>query len=89
MYRHLDNPENPKDKTYQKIMEQLDDFMEHLPSGGDRQLLKRMVSDCCDKHYEPIKSMECDDPSLMTPLIMALLLEQQLMTDQLQKTSVE
>lgn len=84
MHGLLDNSENPKDKTYQKIMEQLDGFVEHLPSEEDRNLLARMVSDICNKHYEAIKSMEGDDPSLMAPLIMALIADQNSMIDQLQ-----
>ena len=52
MYRYFDASETPKDKAYQKIMEQLDGFMEHLPSEEDRQLLSRMVSECLDKHHQ-------------------------------------
>jgi hypothetical protein len=83
MYRYFDNTETPKDKVYQKIMEQLDGFMEHLPSEQDRQLLSKMVSECIHKHGKSIKSMEKDDPSLMTPLIMALIVGQNSMIDQL------
>ncbi len=83
MHRLLDNTDTPKDTAFQKLMEQLDGFMEHLPSEEDRQLLSRMVSDCFHKHYESIKSMECDDPSLLTPLIMALIVDQQLMINSL------
>ncbi len=83
MPRLLDYSQNPKDKTYQKIMEELDGFMENLPSEEDRQLLTRMVSNVCNKHYEAIKSMEGDDPSLMTPLIMSLVVDQNSMIDQL------
>lgn len=84
MYRHSDNTEALKDKTYQKIMEQLDGFMEHLPSEEDKHLFSNMVSECCDKHYKTIKSMEVDDPGLITPLIMALIVDQQLIIDRLQ-----
>jgi hypothetical protein len=72
-----------KDKTYQKIMEQLNGFIEHLPSEEDRHLFSRMVSQCCDKYCEAIKSMEGNDPTLLTPLIMALLADQQLMVNRL------
>jgi hypothetical protein len=84
VHRHLNNSETPKDKTYQKIMEQLDDLMEHLPSEEDRHLLSKMVSECYYKHCESIKSMEKDDPSLVTPLIMALMVDQISMIDRLQ-----
>ena len=84
MYIHLDKTETPKYKDYQKIMEQLNDLMEHLPSEEDRQLLSKMVSECCNKYPEAIKSMEGDDPSLVTPLIMALLVDQISMIERLE-----
>ncbi len=86
MHRYLDDTETPQDEIYQKMEEQLDGFIKHLPSEEDKQVLTRMVSECCHKHHEAIKSMEDDDPSLMTPLIMALILDQNLMIDQLQKS---
>jgi hypothetical protein len=84
MYRYSDNAETPKEKTYQKIMEQLSIFMEHLPSEEDRQLLSRMVSECCDKHSEAMRSMERDDPSLISPLIMAMVVDQNSMIERLE-----
>ena len=83
MHRLLGNSENPKYKTYQKIMEQLDGFVDHLPSEADKQLLTKMVFESYCKHYEAIKAMERDDPTLFAPLIMALLLDQQLMVNRL------
>ena len=65
------------------IMEQLNIFMEHLPS-EDKHLFSKMVSECCNKHYESIESMEEDDPSLLTPLIMALVVDQNSMIEQLE-----
>ena len=86
----LDNSENPKDKDYQKIMEQLDILMEHLPS-EDKHLFSKMVSECCNKHYESIKSMEKDDPDLITQLIVAMIVDQNLMIERLKdnKSSVK
>jgi hypothetical protein len=72
----LGSTKTPKDKEYQKIMEQLNGFMEHLPSEDDKQLLSDMVSNIYHKYYKSIKSMEEDDPSLLTPLIMALIVDQ-------------
>ena len=83
MFRYLANFETPKDKTYQKIMEQLDGFIEHLPSEEDKHLLSNMVSECIHKHYEAIMTMEGDDPSLLTPLIMALIVDQNSMIERL------
>ncbi len=83
MYRYFGDTEDPKDETYQNIMEQLDGFIEHLPSEEDRQILSKMVSNSYYKYYEAIKSMERDDPSLIAPLIMALLVDQQLLVNRL------
>ncbi|MEJ7642804.1 MAG: hypothetical protein WKF36_11535 [Candidatus Nitrosocosmicus sp.] len=80
----MDNTGTPKNKDYQKIMGQLDDLMKHLPSEEDKQLLSNMVSECYYKNYGAIMSMEKDDPSLISPLIMALLVDQQSMIDQLE-----
>ncbi len=84
MYIYFADSETSKDKDYQKIMEQLNDLMEHLPSEVERQLLSKMVSECYYKHGEAIKSMEKDDPSLITPLIMALIVDQNSMIERLQ-----
>jgi hypothetical protein len=84
MHRYFDNAEKSKDKTYQKIMEQLNGFMENLPSEEDRQLLSNMVSNIYHKYYKSIKSMEEDDPSLLTPLIMALIVDQNSMIERLE-----
>ncbi len=64
-------------------MEELNIFMEHLQSAADRQVLSNIVLECIHKHGESIKSMEKDDPSLLTPLIMALIVDQNSMIDQL------
>lgn len=84
MYRYLDNIGTPKDKDYQKIMGQLNGLMEHLPSEEDRRLLSNMVSNSYRKHYGAIKSMEKDDPDLITQLIMALIVDQNSMIERLQ-----
>ncbi len=84
MHNYFNYSETPKDKTYQKITEQLNGFMEHLPSEEDRQLLSRMVSECYRKHHKSIMAMGKDDPSLITPLIMALLVDQQSLIDRLE-----
>jgi hypothetical protein len=84
MYRYLDKSETPKDKAHQKIMEELNIFMGQRPSAADRQILSNMVLECIHKHGESIKSMEKDDPGLLTPLIMALIVEQNSMIDRLE-----
>jgi hypothetical protein len=84
VYGYLDNSETPKNKDYQKIKGQLDGLMEALPTEEDRQILSKMVSNSYYKYYESIKSMEKDDPSLISPLIMALLVDQISMIERLE-----
>ncbi len=86
MYKYFDT-EIPKDKIYQKIMGQLNNFIENLPSEEDRKLLSKMISECYYKHKDSIKSKEKDDPRLITPLIMALLVDQQSMIDRLENNN--
>ncbi len=81
MYRHLDDSETPKDKAYHNIMQRLSSFMECLPTESDQQLLLNMISECYYKNNEAIKAKEKDDPSLVMPLVMALLVDQQTMVD--------
>lgn len=83
MHRYFDRSETPKDKTNQNVMRRLNRFMECLPTEADKQLLSNMISDCYCKNNEAIKAKERDDPSLIMPLVMSLLVAQQLMIDKL------
>jgi uridine kinase len=83
MHRHFDRSETPKDKTYQNVMRRLNSFMERLSTEADKQLLSNMISDCYYKNNEAINEKEKDDPSLLMPLVMSLVLDQQLMIDKL------
>ena len=83
MHSYFDSDETLKDKTYQRVMGQFSIHMEHLPAEEDRQLLSKMVSECYHKYHKSIMAKEKDDPSLMMPLVMALLLEQQSMVNRL------
>ena len=83
MYRYFDRSETPKDKTHQNIMRRLGIFIEALPTGADKQLLSNMISECYYKYNEAIKAKEKDDPSLIMPLVMSLLVDQQAMVDKL------
>ena len=83
MYRYLDDSETPKDKAYQNIMQRLDIFREALPTEADRRLFLKMISECYCKYNEAIKAKEKDDPSLVMPLVMALLVDQQTMVDKM------
>ena len=83
MYRYFDGSETPKDNAYQNIMRRLSIFMECLPTEADRRLLSNMISEGYCKYKEAIKAKEKDDPSLVMPLVMALLVDQQSMVDKL------
>jgi hypothetical protein len=88
MYRYFDSDETSKDKTYQKVMSQFSSYMEHLPTEEDRQLLSKMFSDSCRKYCKSIMAKEQDDPSLIMPMIMALLVDQQSVIDSLRGQKV-
>jgi hypothetical protein len=83
MHKYCDGSETPQDKTYQSIMRRLNSFMECLPTEADKQLLSNMISDCYCKYNEAIIAKEKDDPSLIMPLVMSLLVDQQLVIDKL------
>ena len=83
MHRYFDRSEKPQDKTYHSIMRRLNSFMECLPTEADKQLLSNMISDCYCKYNEAINAKEKDDPSLIMPLVMSLLVDQQLVIDKL------
>lgn len=73
----------PKDKAYQSVMQRLSNLMECLPTEADKLLLSKMVSECYHKYNDAINAKERDDPSLVMPLLMALLVDQQLMMDKM------
>jgi hypothetical protein len=83
MHRYYDGSETPQDKTIQSIMRRLNSFMECLPTEADKQLLSNMISDCYCKYNEAINAKEKDDPSLIMPLVMSLLVDQQLVIDKM------
>jgi hypothetical protein len=87
MHRYIDNTETSGIKTCQKVMAQFNRFIEQLPTEEDRRLLSKMVSDSCHKHCKSIRAMERDDPSLITPMIMALLVDQQSVINRLKDKS--
>ena len=64
-------------------MRRLNRFMECLPTEADMQLLSNMISDCYCKYNEAINAKEKDDPRLIMPLVMSLLVDQQLVIDKL------
>jgi hypothetical protein len=83
MHKYCDGSETPQGKTYQSIMRRLNNFIECLPTEADKQLLSNMISDCYCKYNEAINAKEKDDPSLIMPLVMSLLVDQQLVIDKL------
>ncbi len=83
MHRYFDRSETRKDKAYQSVVRRLNSFMECLPTEADKNLLLKMISECYCKNNEAIKEKEKDDPTLIMPLVMSLLVDQQLMVDKL------
>ena len=83
MHRYFDRSETPKDKAYQNVVRRLNRFMECLPTEADKNLLLNMISECYCKNNEAIKEKEKDDPTLIMPLVMSLLVDQQLVVDKL------
>ena len=83
MHGYFDGSEAPKpnDKAHQSIMQRLNSLMECLATEADKHLLSKMVSECYCKYNEAIKAKEKDDPSLVMPWVMALLVDHQAMVD--------
>ena len=89
MHRYFDGSETPKGKTYQSIMRRLNRFMECLPTEADKQLLSNMIYDCHCKYNESINAKEKDDPSLIMPWVMSLLVDQQLAMGKLKNHGIK
>lgn len=78
MYRYLDPDEDSflqNDKTYQRIVEQLNPFLSNLESEEDKRLMLGMISNCYHKHHNSIRTKSKSDTELMFSTILALLLE--------------
>ena len=81
MYRYIDASDNShliKDKTYNRIKKNLDDFMTSFPSSKDKELLVEMVSKVYYKRYKAIQTKSESDTELLLSTLMATIIEQNL-----------
>ena len=70
------SPFSIKDKTYDKIVDHLDEFIKNIPE-NDKQLLKQTISKCFFKYQDSI--IKDDRNSIMElniKLLMVMLLDQ-------------
>jgi hypothetical protein len=88
MYHYLDPEEDSflqNDKTYQRMVEQLNPFLSNLESEEDKRLMLRITSNCYHKHHNSIRTKSRSDTELMLSSILALLLEQTKEIESLEK----
>lgn len=71
-----------KDKSYDKIISNWNEFIDCL-SEDDKQLLLKIIDKCYSKYRESIKAIENSDYSLFTGLLMSILIDQQIQIDRL------
>lgn len=89
MYRYIDSAEDSflqHDKTYQRILKQLNIFLSNLESEEeDKLLILSMISNCHHKHHNSIMTKSQSDTELMLSSKLALLLEQTKEIESLEK----
>jgi hypothetical protein len=66
-----------KDKTYDRIISHLDEFIKSLPD-EDKQLLLQNTSKCYLKYQDSMKINTESDFELKTRLLMSILIDQQI-----------
>lgn len=79
MYRYIDPADDTflqKDKTYQRIREQVNPFISNLKSEEDKQIMSKILSNCYHKYHNSIRTKSQSDIELLHSTIMALLIEQ-------------
>lgn len=79
MYRYIDPADDTflqKDKTYQRIREQVNPFISNLKSEEDKQIMSKILSNCYHKYHNSIRTKLQSDIELLHSTIMALLIEQ-------------
>lgn len=88
MYRYIDPEEDSflqNDKTYQRMVEQLNPFLSSLESEEDKRRLLRMISNCYHKYHNSIRTKSQSDQELMLSTMLAILLEQTKEIESLEK----
>ena len=81
MYRYIDASDNShliKDEIYNRIKENLNDFMTTLPSSKDKELLFVLVSKVYYKRRKAIQTKSESDTELLLSTLMAAIIEQNL-----------
>lgn len=89
MYRYIDASDNShliKDKTYNRIKNNLDDFMTSFPSSKDKELLFEMVSKVYYKRHKAIQTKSESDTELLLSTLMATIIEQNLEIKKLEQS---
>jgi len=72
-----------KDKTYNKIIDHLDEFIKNMSEEKDKQLLLQTISKCYIKYQGSIKNNGDSIFELNIKLLMAMLIDQKLQYDKL------
>ena len=76
MYRYIDDFLLEDDEIYQKIMINLNQFLDKMSSEEDKDLLCEMIKEAYLKYKPAINSKAGSDTELSLSLIMSLLAEQ-------------
>jgi hypothetical protein len=61
-----------KDKTYEKIIGNWNEFINCLPSDKDKQLLLAIISKCYYKYQKALKTNGCSNHELSAGLLMSI-----------------
>ena len=75
MYRYIDDFPLERDGTFQRIMNNLNSFLDNMSLKEDKGLLLSMVKEVYFKHHKSIKTNAYSNTELMLSTIMALLME--------------
>ena len=75
MYRYIDDFPLEKVETFQRIMNNLNSFLDNISSKEDKGLLLRIIKEVYFKHHKSIKTNADSNTELMLSTIMALLME--------------
>ena len=89
MYRYIEASDNShliKDKTYNRIKNNLDDFMTSFPSSKDKELLFKMASKVYYKRHKAIQTKSESDTELLLSTLIATIIEQNLEIKKLEQS---
>jgi hypothetical protein len=89
MYRYIEASDNShliKDKTYNRIKNNLDNFMTSFRSSKDKELLLKMVSKVYYKRHKAIQTKSESDTELLLSTLIATIIEQNLEIKKLEQS---